>query len=220
MPFPTIPPPVRLNWGLSPYGQALERMRALHQAVASGQAGEALVRLEHPPVITLGRRGQAGHVLCPAAELARRGIEVHRVERGGDVTYHAPGQAVVYPIINLRARRLGVRALVGMLEQAVCRVAAAWGVTAQGDPLRPGVWVEGAKLAALGLAVRQGVSLHGLALNVNTDLDGFALINPCGLDAPVTSLAKLRGRPLPMEPVFQGLLAELEALLARPIIPS
>jgi lipoate-protein ligase B len=181
-------------------------MRRLHAAVAEGRESEALICLEHPPVITLGRHGKEENLRLPRPVLAARGVEVFRVERGGDVTYHGPGQAVVYLVLDLKARGLGVRSFVSLVEGAACRVAARWGVDGETDAMRPGVWVKGRKLAALGLAVRQGVSLHGLALNVNTDLAAFDLINPCGLGLPVTSLAHELGRPLPMEPVLAALI--------------
>jgi lipoate-protein ligase B len=211
-PFPSAPR--RLDWGLTDYGQALARMRGLHAAIAAGQAPEALICLEHPPVITLGRHGNEANLRLSRDQLASRGVEVFRVERGGDVTYHGHGQAVVYLLLNLMARGLGVRPLVTLVEEAVIRAVARWGVEGRVDADHPGVWVAGCKLAALGLAVRQGVSSHGLALNVNTEPSAFDLINPCGLGLPVTSLARELGRPLAMAPVFNALYEELRAGLA------
>ncbi len=204
----------RLDWGLVDYGQALEAMRRRHALRLAGAAADALICLEHPPVLTQGRHGQAGNVLWGADELARRGLALHQVERGGDVTYHGPGQAVVYLVLGLAGRGLGVRALVDLAQGAILETAGHFGVRAEVDPARPGAWVGGRKLASIGLAVRQGVSLHGLALNVNTRLEDFRAIRACGLEAQPTSLARELGRPLGMSGVFDRLYAALSKRLA------
>lgn len=157
-----------------------------------------LVFVEHePPVITLGRSAKPEHLLKPREELLRAGIEVHATGRGGDVTYHGPGQLVAYPIVRIEQHSAGVRDYVRRLEEAVIRAAAAYGIAARRIERMTGVWTEAGKVAAIGVAIRRGVSLHGLALNVNNDLSGFDLIVPCGLHGrPVTSLARLLGRPI------------------------
>lgn len=142
--------------------------------------------LEHPPVFTLGRNGKEEHLLDPGT------IPVIRVDRGGQVTYHGPGQLVVYTLLDLRRRQLGVQSLVNRLEQAVIDLLAAQAVPAHRRAGAPGVYVEGRKIAALGLRVRRGCSFHGLSLNVDMDLAPFARINPCGYrDLEVTQLADL-----------------------------
>ncbi|MEJ2478944.1 MAG: lipoyl(octanoyl) transferase LipB, partial [Acidihalobacter sp.] len=130
--------------------------------------------LEHPPVFTLGQAGRSEHLLAPGS------IPVVHIDRGGQVTYHGPGQLVVYTLLDLRRRRLGVRALVEALEQGVVDMLADYGVAAQPRRDAPGVYVDGRKIAALGLRVRRGCSYHGLALNVDMDLEPFQRINPCG----------------------------------------
>ncbi|MCB2225355.1 MAG: lipoyl(octanoyl) transferase LipB [Desulfarculaceae bacterium] len=209
------PPIHRLDWGLTPYLEALERMRARHQERAAGKVPDALICVEHPPVFTLGRHAELGHVLMPPEKLAEMGFGLHEVERGGQVTYHGPGQAVVYMVISLRERGLGARNLVEAITRAVCNTAAEFGVEAAGDPERPGAWVQGRKLAAIGLAIQKGVTLHGLAMNVSTDLSHFNHIRPCGLDAPVTSLEREAKVAPGMSQVYDGLYKELVQELAR-----
>ncbi|MEW5911848.1 MAG: lipoyl(octanoyl) transferase LipB [Thermodesulfobacteriota bacterium] len=199
----------RLDWGLIDYGEAWQRMRRRHALRAAGRVADALICVEHLRVYTLGKHGRRENILLSEAELAGRGLAVHRVERGGDVTFHGPGQAVVYPIIDLSGLGLGVRGLVQALEQAAGRVAALYGIQAQGDPQRPGVWVAGRKLASIGLAVSRRVTMHGLALNVNTDLSDFGCIRACGLEAQATSLAQELGRRLEMKKVFDQLYLAL-----------
>jgi lipoyl(octanoyl) transferase len=146
--------------------------------------------LEHPPVFTLGLNGNRAHVLAPGD------IPVVQIDRGGQVTYHGPGQLVVYPLLDLRRLGLGVRELVTALENAVIRTAASWGVTAAARRDAPGVYVDGRKLASLGLRIRRGSSYHGLAFNVSMDLEPFRRINPCGFaNLEVTDLATLGGSP-------------------------
>jgi len=157
-----------------------------------GEAPEDLfLCVEHPPVFTLGRHGDPAHLGVSAAFLRQRNIEVVPIERGGEITYHGPGQLVLYPIVSLRGRRLGVSDYVWLLEELMLRVAADCGVRANRDPRNHGVWAGDNKLGSIGIAVRHGVAFHGLALNVNLDLEPFAWINPCGLTGVgMTSLAR------------------------------
>ena len=167
---------------------AAERLR--------GEGSDTLLLLEHPPTYTLGRAAPASQLLWSPGECARRGIEIVRADRGGGATYHGPGQLVGYAIVDLRGRGLGVRAFVAALEQAMIDLLALLGVRGERVPGRPGVWVGGAKVAAIGLRCRRGVSTHGFALNVAPDLASYAGIVPCGLpDAAVTSLRELVRRP-------------------------
>lgn len=180
------------------YAQALALMRALAGELACGQGMEALILTEHEPVITLGHRPEASRGLkAGPGELARQGVGLHQVERGGLATYHGPGQLMIYPIFRLKG--LGVKRFVNLLEEAVIRMLAGFGCQAWRRQGRPGVWTELGKIASLGLAVRQGVSLHGVGLNINTRLENFELINPCGVaGARMTSLAKHLGREVEM----------------------
>lgn len=198
-----------IDWGRMDYLPALERMRQRHADRVAGRVADALICVEHPPTFTLGKHGQRDNVLLDDAQLAAAGFELHWVERGGDVTYHGPGQAVIYPVVDLRARGLGVRALVEAVQGACLAVAARFGVAADEDPERPGAWVAGRKLAAIGLAVPEKVTMHGLAFNVSTRLEDFDHIRACGLDAKPTSLEAELGRPVDIDQVFKELFAEL-----------
>ncbi|MFO1371210.1 MAG: lipoyl(octanoyl) transferase LipB [Candidatus Competibacteraceae bacterium] len=159
--------------GQREYGPVFDAMRVFTDSRDAVTLDE-LWWVEHPPVFTQGLVGKAEHLLAPGA------IPVVPVDRGGQVTYHGPGQVVVYCLLDVRRLRLGVRALVTVLEQAVIELLAAYGVTAHARPDAPGVYVADAKVAALGLRIRQGRSYHGLSLNVDMDLEPFTRINPCG----------------------------------------
>jgi len=180
---------------------------------------DVILLLEHPPVFTLGRRGGMENLTVSGDVLTERGIPVIQAERGGDITFHGPGQLVIYPIIDLNAARLGVADYVEMLEETVIRVAADWGITAGRDPRNRGVWVGNSKLGSIGIAVRHGISFHGIALNVNLSLDPFSWINPCGLKGiGITSMEKELGRSLSMEEVRQNLKHHLEEIFGIQLI--
>ena len=206
------------DWGLVPYAEAWERQKTLHAAVASGRRPPTLVLTEHPRTLTLGRAATGENLLFAESWYRQRGFEVFWVERGGDVTYHGPGQLVAYPIFPV-ARR--VRDFLRLLEAVVMDVAASYGVESYATPGYAGVWVGEEKLAAFGVAVKQGVALHGLALNVNTDLADFQVIVPCGIkDKGVTSLQKLLGRELEMGEVKERLTAAFRARFADVSAPT
>ena len=193
-----------LDIGRRSYAEALELQEKLRGEVAAADAELAyLVLVEHdPPVITLGRSARAEHVRASAAELAGAGVEVHETKRGGDVTYHAPGQLVGYPIIRLDLHGRDVRAYLRHLEDVLIRTVARFGIAAGRREGLTGVWAGGEKLAAIGVAVRKWVTYHGFALNVAPDMSGFEKIVPCGLeDYDVTSMARLLGRPVTVEEV-------------------
>ena len=184
--------------GLVRYADAVELQRTLVAERQRGVIADQLLLLEHPPVITRGVRAGADNVLASPAVLRRRGVEVHDAPRGGDVTYHGPGQLVGYPIVLLKPDRCDVHRYVRDLEEVLIRVAAGFGVRATRIPGLTGVWVGNDKLAAIGVRLSRWVTSHGFALNVTTDLDDFALIRPCGLaDRGVTSLARLVGSRIP-----------------------
>ena len=175
------------------YADAVARMEALRARILDGDTtAETLLLLEHDPVITLGRRAHAEHIVASRELLAARGVAVAESSRGGDVTYHGPGQLVAYPVMRLRG---GVVDHVCRLATAAIAVAADFGIEARFDRARPGVWAGDAKLAAVGVHVHRRVAIHGLALNVTNALDAFDLIVPCGLrDVKVTSIAALSGK--------------------------
>jgi lipoyl(octanoyl) transferase len=194
------PGPIEASWlGRIDYHEALALQKRLVAERADGRIEDQLLLLEHPPVLTLGRTADPAHVRADAAALAAAGIEVIRVERGGEVTYHGPGQLVAYPIIDLGRRGLMVRPLVRALEAALVATCGAFGVAAGRRDGHPGCWCEpdGAaprKIGALGLRIERGVSYHGIALNVTVDLAAFEMIDPCGMPGIAsTSIAQERG---------------------------
>jgi lipoyl(octanoyl) transferase len=196
--------PIVVQWlGRIGYREAWELQKALVGERAAGAIEDRLLLLEHDAVLTLGRQADEAHVLASPRELRRRGIEVIRVERGGEVTYHGPGQLVAYPIIRLADRGILVRPLVAALEAAMIATSAELGVTTFRRDGHPGCWVEGdpgrgrphRKIGALGVRIERGVSYHGIALNVDVDLRDFDLIDPCGIPGLVsTSIAEELGR--------------------------
>lgn len=203
-------PPVReeragallVHWlGRVPYREAWERQKSLVRARIANEIPDQLLLLEHPPVLTLGRHASEGNVRATEEYLAAAGVEIHRVERGGEVTYHGPGQLVAYPIVRLADHDLLVISFVRLLERAMAETAAEYGVTAGRRRGYPGSWCDAdgprpRKIGALGVRVERGVSYHGIALNITTDLAGFNLINPCGIpDVTVTSIAREAGWP-------------------------
>jgi lipoate-protein ligase B len=183
--------PMSWEWlGLCAYERSLAHQEAAWERRRRG-GPDVCLALEHPATITFGRRSGCDDLRVDDAELARRGITSHRVERGGFATYHAPGQLVIYPIVGLGEHGFGVRTFVWRLEQIMIDVARTAGIVAHRDARGRGVWTTRGKLGAVGIRVRAGVSTHGLALNVDLDLAGYALIRPCGVrDLPVTSLRR------------------------------
>ena len=179
----------------------------------AGRTVDTLLLLEHRRVFTLGRSGGAAHILWPDAELARRGIARHQATRGGDVTYHGPGQLVGYPVIHLGEAGLKLLDYVHALEDVLIRTLAACGVSGRRDPRNHGVWVGNDKIAALGIRISRQVSMHGFALNVNTRLEDYQGIVACGLkDAGVTSLARVTGNPQHMAHVKAAVTREFRAV--------
>ncbi len=167
----------------------------------SGQE-DYLILLRHPPLITFGRRAQPEHLLLPAAELTRRGIESASAGRGGDVTYHDPGQLVGYPIIDLERLGRDLHRYLRLLEEVLIRTLSAFGLPGERIVGKTGVWVEGAKIASIGIGVRRWVSWHGFALNIAADVSGFAAIVPCGLHGVrMTSVECLLGKTVSREGV-------------------
>ena len=193
--------------GVLPYAEALELQRALVDDRRAGGIGDTLLLLEHPHVITLGVRGGRSHVLASAEALAARGVEVQETGRGGDVTYHGPGQIVGYPILDLNPDRRDVHQYVRDLEEVLIRTAADFGIAAGRVSGLTGVWAGDEKLAAIGVRIARWITSHGFALNVTTDLDYFSLIVPCGIaDRGVTSMSRLLGRPVELDKVQQSIV--------------
>lgn len=176
------------------YGRALQLQQELVDARKLGRIPDQLLLLEHPHVITLGRNGRLENLLAGEDVLARAGISFYPADRGGDVTYHGPGQLVGYPILDLREWKRDVGAYVRGVEQALIDTLAGFGIAAGRIPKLTGVWVDGRKIAAIGVHISRWVTSHGFALNVDTDLSYFQYIVPCGLTRPVTSMAQLGAR--------------------------
>jgi lipoyl(octanoyl) transferase len=180
-----------LNLGRLDYGRALEMQAELVAQRKQGVAPDHLLLLEHPHVITLGRNGHMKNLLADEEVLKRAGIHFHPTNRGGDITYHGPGQLVGYPILDLREWKRDVVAYVRAVEQVLIDTLADFGIIAGRIAGCTGVWVDHAKIAAIGVHISRWVTSHGFALNVNTDMSYFQYIVPCGLTKPVTSMAQL-----------------------------
>ncbi len=194
--------------GVADYTPVLEEMRAFTEA-RDGDTVDELWLLQHPRVFTQGQAGKAEHVLAPGD------IPVIQVDRGGQVTYHGPGQWVIYLMVDVKRRGIGVRALVTLIEDSIVALLAEYGIEAAAKPDAPGVYVDGDKIASLGLRVRRGCTYHGLSLNVDMDLEPFQRINPCGYEGlQVTSMARLLpGVALDMDVIGRRLLGILAEAL-------
>lgn len=188
------------------YGEALELQQRLVADRKQGLVPDHLLLLEHPHVITLGRNGRMENLLASDEVLERAGISFYPTDRGGDVTYHGPGQLVGYPILDLREWKRDVGAYVRGVEQAIIDTVGEYGIQAGRIPKLTGVWVGGRKIAAIGVHISRWVTSHGFALNVSTDLTYFQYIVPCGLTMPVTSMAQL-GVSAPLEEVGEKFAA-------------
>lgn len=198
-----------LDLGRRGYREVWDLQRQIHAAVEQGRSPDTWIAVEHPPVVTLGRQARAVNVLLSAEGLRERGVDLVEVERGGDVTYHGPGQLVVYPIMKLERFR-EVVPLVRSLEKAVIDCCARFGVTGERWSEHAGVWVGDRCICAIGLAVKRMVSMHGLALNVSTALDYDRIINPCGFtDRGITSLSVEARRSVSIDEAKGVLLEEL-----------
>ena len=206
----SLPAPVTVDWGHTRYAAAKARQEELVAQRIAGEIGDTLVFTEHAPVFTLGmRQGSELNLVWDAAELARQGIEVAKTNRGGDITYHGPGQVVGYPIVSLAARQ-DLHAYLRFLEQVLINSLGSLGLAAARREGKTGIWLGPRKIAAIGVAVRRWVAYHGFALNVSTDLNHFSGIIPCGIptaDGTVTSLSAELGHTV--DP------SEVKAVLAR-----
>ena len=198
------------------YAEALELQRTLVEDRRAGRIGDVLLLLEHPHVLTLGTRRETAraNVLATPERLAALGVELHETGRGGDVTYHGPGQLVCYPILNLKPDRADVYNYVRNLEEVMIRASARFGVEAGRIEGLTGAWAGGGKIGAIGVRISRWITSHGFAYNVNTDLDYFNLIVPCGIrDHGVTSLARELGRPVEMAEVEQAVIDEFRQII-------
>jgi lipoyl(octanoyl) transferase len=224
-----------LQLGTLDYSTALRLQQKLVDLRKDGRIGDVLLLLEHTPVITLGRNAKQKNILASPELLAKRGVEVFESDRGGDVTFHGPGQLVGYPIFDLRGfpsnqagrKTLGAIEYVRKLEEVLIRTCAGFGIPTERVAGLTGVWTnpehekrrEQAKIAAIGVHISRGVTSHGFALNVNTDLDYFSLIIPCGITSkPVTSIARELGKALPLQEVAHVISRNFGTVFASQIL--
>lgn len=207
--------------GRIPYARGLELQERLVAERQAGRVPDQLLLLEHDPVFTLGRNARAENVLFPAQALREKGFEVYETGRGGDVTYHGPGQVVGYPILELPPERRDVHRYVRDLEEVMIRTCADYGLPATRVLGLTGAWIGDDKVGAIGVRIARWVTSHGFALNVSTDLSAFDLIVPCGIRGRgVTSLERQLGQAVPLVPVMDRLTAHFAAVFERTVEPS
>ena len=204
------------------YEEALDLQRGIVAAKKEKRFHDDIILfLEHPPVFTIGRNGGRENLVVSEDFLQRQGVNVVQIERGGNITYHGPGQLVAYPILDLTAARLGVRDFVDGLEMVMVRTASQWGVQADGHPKNRGVWMGDQKLGSIGITLSKGISFHGLALNVNTNLEPFNWINPCGFhNIRMTSMQEQLSREIDMKDVRRAMKGHMEAFLKRELVQT
>lgn len=221
----------RINQGKTDYGEAWEIQKRLVEQRYRGRIPDCLLLTEHNPVITMGRATSAKNLLCSPEELSQRGVGLYEIERGGDITFHGPGQLVAYPIIDLNGHGRDLHLYLRNLERVVMHTLAELGIDAGTKPGLTGVWANDTKVAAIGVAVKRWITYHGLALNISTDLDYFKLINPCGITVyPVGSIETVLGKEIEFEKVADILAgnfasafnyemeeATVDSLLAEPV---
>ncbi len=205
-----------LNLGVIDYQKAWDLQHSLWFKRVREELPDLLLLLEHSHVITLGRRGDRSHLLVSPEILEALNIPLFPTERGGEVTYHGPGQLVAYPILHLRAYGYRLIQYVSQLEEVILSVLKDFGIEGRRDPSNRGVWVGGEKIASIGVAIKRWVSLHGLALNYATDLKYFDLINPCGLKGKkMTSMEKILGKEIPREELFKSVIIQFQKVFDR-----
>ena len=208
--------------GVVSYADGLELQKELVEERRAGRIPDLLLLLQHPPVITLGvRRASRSNIVASDARLADLCVEVHDTGRGGDVTYHGPGQIVGYPIMDLRPDRCDVHRYVRDIEEVMIRVCADYGVAAERMPGLTGAWVGSDKIGAIGVRISRWITSHGFAFNVNTDLSSFQLIVPCGIsDRGVTSLATITGRNIPLASVEEKFIRHFSGVFDRQAVTT
>jgi lipoate-protein ligase B len=207
--------------GLVEYADGLELQRRFQEARRAGAVGDSLMLLQHPPVLTLGRGAKQHNVLASPEKLRALGVELHETDRGGDVTYHGPGQIVGYPLLYLPPGQQDVRRYVRRIEEVMIRVCAHFGIEAHREEKWPGVWTKGRKIAALGVHLSRWYTRHGFALNVQPNLQHFELIVPCGIrEAGVTSMTQELGRPIFAEEVEPLVAQKFAEVFEQPLTPA
>jgi lipoyl(octanoyl) transferase len=202
--------------GLRPYRATWDLQRTLLDARIRGEIPDTLLLLEHTPVVTVGRNAREANLIAPERLLEERGIDLVRTDRGGDVTYHGPGQLIAYPIVDLKSLHNDIHRFLREIEEGIIRAVAHWGIEAARVAGKTGVWVGEEKIASIGLKASHWVTMHGLALNVATDLRGFELIVPCGIaGCRMTSMERLTGSQIEVPSVGDVVVRELGAIWDR-----
>jgi lipoate-protein ligase B len=205
--------------GFMDYMQSYNLQTELLNQRINGEIEDTLLLLEHPPVVTIGKSGKLENVLTTEMQFAEKGISVFFMDRGGDVTYHGPGQLVGYPILDIGGRGRDLHQYVHNLEEVLIRTLGDFGINAFRDNTHPGVWVGNGEIAAIGLKVKKWVSMHGFALNINTDLEPFSLINPCGFaDRSATSMSYILSQKLSMATVTERLIAHFAEIFNAQVV--
>jgi lipoate-protein ligase B len=205
-----------LDLGLMDYKKAWDLQHDLWSRRVQGELPDLLLFLEHPHVITLGRRGNRSYLIATQEVLDAMAIPIHHVERGGDITYHGPGQLVVYPILDLKGYGYRLVRYVDQLEEVILRTLKDFGMDGKKDSLNRGVWINGEKIASIGVMIKRWVSFHGLALNYETDLSYFDLIHPCGLvGKKMTSMEKILGEKIPREGLIERIRLHFKEIFQR-----
>ena len=204
--------------GHADYGETLALQRVLHAKRCAGKLGDLLLSVEHNPVFTLGRSGSRDHILVAEDVLERHGIQIHEIERGGDITYHGPGQLVVYPILDLREFAKDIHRFIWTLEESIIRTLQELGVSSDRKDGFPGVWVGARKIASVGVYVKNWVTYHGLAFNVDVNQEHFRMIRPCGLSIETVSVNDICKATVDIADVGVTVIRQLGVLLERNII--
>jgi lipoate-protein ligase B len=206
--------------GLSEYQKAWDLQKQIFSCLKNGALNKALILCQHQPVITLGRNADRKNILVTEEELKSRGIQIFEIERGGDVTYHGPGQLTIYPLFNLEYFKKDIHLYLRNLEGIVIDLLSDFGIKAQRKPDFTGVWVEeGKKIASIGIAIRNWITFHGLSINIKeNDLQNFRLIRPCGMDIEMTSRETVLGRPVDIDEIKKSLVARFRETMPSSLL--
>lgn len=205
-----------LDLGRRDYKEVWDMQKELHLKRVNGQIPNILILVEHNPVVTLGKSGKSENIRIPIQLLKERGIDFYHIERGGDVTFHGPGQLVGYPIFDIKQGLVGIKPFINMIEDAIIGVLVDFDIKAEKREHLIGVWTEMGKICSIGVAVKHWVSFHGFALNVNIDLSYFDLINPCGFkDIKMASMQKIIGKEVPMDDVKMSTIKNFKLVFSK-----
>ena len=206
--------------GLIEFEQAWHFQKALLSQVKEGTLTSALILCQHYPVITLGRLSDKRNILAPQDELKAKGVEIFQIERGGDVTYHGPGQLIAYPIFNLQLLKKDIHLFLRQLEEVIIDLLSDFGVMGLRQPGLTGVWVNKNKIASIGIAIKNWINFHGLSINIKKDdLSGFRMIKPCGMDIEMTSLEIEIGRDIGIETIKENLITKFKDIFKYIPVP-